>query len=78
MSDIMDKGAPTRSSRKMRTPTAVAMDLMRFANMAAASGAKDIMEKVDLLAIEWLVVRGLEVEIRQDNSGNAVKMEKTA
>jgi hypothetical protein len=74
----MDKGSAAQASRRMRAPSTVAMDLCRFGNMAAASGSPEIMEKLDLVAIEWLVVRGLEVEIRQDHSGHAVKMERTA
>jgi len=78
VSEIMEKGEPSQGSRKLRSPRAVAMDMCRFGNMAAASGDAGVCEKLDLLAIEWLVVRGLEVEIRQDHSGQSVSVAQTA
>jgi hypothetical protein len=73
-----DRANPAGESRRTRKLIDVLRDLWRMSNMAAATGTEEIRERVDFLCIEWLVVRGLEVHIRQDHSGNAVEVAKSA
>ncbi len=69
---------PDQQAKKRRKPREVATDMHRMANMAAATGRPDFEERLDYLAIEWLVVRGLEVLIEQDDSGVSMQIAKGA
>ena len=70
----MKERKAAQTSRTLRAPRLVAVDIIPAAHACAISDSPEYVDRLDMLCVEWLVTRGLEGEIRQDHSGQAVEV----